>query len=322
MTSWGQRWALAIAGTIILAGAAAAQTYPTRPVRVIVPLSAGAVTDVTMRAIGKEMAERSGQPWIIDNRPGAAMAIGAELCAKAAPDGYTLCAVSSDTMSFNPALKTSLPYDPEHDFRPITNLFNVIEGVVGSGALPAKSMSELKTLASSKSLNVGTLGPGSTPDVFRRWLADQWKTKFVDVPYKGGGDVATALLSSEIDFARIGIGNLAGLVNQGKVKLLAVSSAARSPLMPNAPTLAESGLGSYPVHVWWGLVAPARTPDAVIAKVNADVNAVFKAPAMAEFLSKQFLEPVAGTPQEFAAFLKTDRAQIGAMIKAYNIPPQ
>ena len=321
MTAW-QKFCGFVIGACLLTGTAAAQTYPTRPVRVIVPLSAGAVTDVTLRAIGKEMAARSGQPWIIDNRPGAAMAIGAELCAKASPDGYTLCAVSSDTMSFNPALRTTLPYDPDRDFRPITNLFNVIEGVVGSGALAAGSIAELNALAASKTLNVGTLGPGSTPDVFRRWLADQWKTKFVDVPYKGGGDVATALLSGEIDFARIGIGNLAGLVNQGKVKLLAVSSAARSPLMPDAPTLAETGLGAYPVHVWWGLVAPAATPDAVIAKVNADVNAVIREPATAEFLSKQFLEPTAGTPQEFAAFLKADRAKIGEMIKAYDIPPQ
>ncbi len=321
MTALQKFYGLVI-GACLLTGTAAAQTYPARPVRVIVPLSAGAVTDVTLRAIGKEMAARSGQPWIIDNRPGAAMAIGAELCAKASPDGYTLCAVSSDTMSFNPALRTTLPYDPGRDFRPITNLFNVIEGVVGSGTLAAGSIAELKTLAASKSLNVGTLGPGSTPDVFRRWLGDQWKTKFVDVPYKGGGDVATALLSGEIDFARIGVGNLAGLVNQGKVKLLAVSSAARSPLMPDAPTLAETGLGAYPVHVWWGLVAPAATPDAVIAKVNADVNAVIREPATAEFLTKQFLEPTAGTPQEFAAFLKADRAKIGELIKAYDIPPQ
>jgi len=321
MTAW-QKFCGVVIGACLLTGTAAAQTYPARPVRVIVPLSAGAVTDVTLRAIGKEMAARSGQPWIIDNRPGAAMAIGAELCAKAPPDGYTLCAVSSDTMSFNPALRTTLPYDPDRDFRPITSLFNVIEGVVGSGAVAAGSIAELKTLAASKSLNVGTLGPGSTPDVFRRWLGDQWKTKFVDVPYKGGGDVATALLSGEIDFARIGVGNLAGLVNQGKVKLLAVSSAARSPLMPDAPTLAETGLGAYPVHVWWGLVAPAATPDAVIAKVNADVNAVIREPATAEFLTKQFLEPTAGTPQEFAAFLKADRAKIAEMIKTYDIPPQ
>jgi tripartite-type tricarboxylate transporter receptor subunit TctC len=321
MTSWWKVCIFAVAGTV-LTGTAMAQGYPTRPVRVIVPLSAGAVTDVTLRAIGKEMAARSGQPWIIDNRPGAAMAIGAELCAKAAPDGYTLCAVSSDTMSFNPALRTNLPYDPDRDFRPVVNLFNVIEGVVGSGALSANSIAELKSLAASKSLNVGTLGPGSTPDVFRRWLADQWRVKFVDVPYKGGGDVATALLSGEIDFARIGVGNLAGLVNQGKVKLLAVSSAARSPLMPDAPTLAEAGLGAYPVHVWWGLVAPAATRDAVVAKVNADVNAVVREPATAEFLAKQFLEATAGTPQDFAAFLKADRAKIGEMIKAYDIPPQ
>ena len=314
------RWAVAIVGTV-LSGTAGAQNYPARPVRVIVPLSAGAVTDVTMRAIGKDMAAQSGQPWIIDNRPGAAMAIGAELCAKAAPDGYTLCAVSSDTMSFNPALRTKLPYDPARDFRPITNLFYVTEGVVGSGKLAANSIGELKALAASKSLNVGTLGPGSTPDVFRRWLADQWKVTFVDVPYKGGGDVANALLTSEIDFARIGIGNLAGLVNQGKVKLLAVSSAKRSPLVPNAPTLAESGI-AYPVHVFWGLVAPAGTPDAVIAKVNADVNAVIRKPDIAGFLTKQFLEPVTGTPQAFAAFLKEDRHRVAEMIKAYKIPPQ
>jgi len=315
---------IAMAATLLLASAASssAQNYPAKPVRVIVPLSAGSVTDLAIRAVGVEMATHTGQPWIVDNRPGGAMVIGADVCAKAAPDGYTLCVVSSDTMSFNPYTMPNLPYDPERDFKPITNLFYVIEGIIATSAVPAGSIAELKTAAAAKSLNFGTLGPGSTPDVFRLWLNDRWKAKFVDVAYKGGGDVATALFKAEIDVARIGLGNIAAQLGDGKVKVLAVSSDARSPLLPNAPTLTEVGLGEYPVRVWWGLVAPAATPDAIVDKVNADLNQVLREPKTASFLSERYLETKAGTKQEFAAFLKTDRSKIGDLLKHYNIQHQ
>ncbi len=311
----------ALAGVMFM-GAAVAQTYPAKPVRVIVPLPAGSVTDVATRAIGTEMAAKLGQPWVVDNRPGGAMVIGADLCAKAPPDGYTLCVVGPDAMSFNPSLMSNLPYDPDKDFVAIADLFNVIEGVIGSASLTARSMADLKADAARKSLNFGTLGPGSTPDIFRRWLNDRWKTNLVEVSYKGGADVASALFKAEVDLARIGIGNVANQLGDGKIHVLAVSSPSRSPLLPNVPTLAEAGLGEYPVNVWWGLMAPAKTSDAVVAKVSAALVDIFREPKMTEFLDKQFLVARVGTPQEFQAFLKRDRANVGELLKKYNIAHQ
>ena len=311
----------ALAGLFFM-GAAAAQTYPAKPVRVIVPLPAGSVTDVAVRAIGTDITAKLGQPWVVDNRPGGAMVIGADLCAKAAPDGYTLCVVGPDAMSFNPNLMSNLPYDPDKDFVPVADLFNVIEGVIGSSSLAARSMADLKADASRKSLNFATLGPGSTPDIFRRWLNDRWKSNLVEVSYKGGADVASALFKAEVDLARIGIGNVVNQLGDGKIHVLAVSSPTRSALLPNVPTLAEAGLGEYPVNVWWGLMAPAKTPDAVVAKVNAALAEIFGTPRMKEFLDKQFLVARVGTPQEFAGFLKRDRANVGELLKRYNIAHQ
>jgi tripartite-type tricarboxylate transporter receptor subunit TctC len=314
---------LGLAGAALLASPVFAQSYPNKPIKVIVPLPAGSVTDVAVRAIGTEIAAKlGGQPWVVDNRPGGAMVIGAELCAKAPADGYTLCVIGPDAMSFNPYMLASLPYDPDKDFTPITDLFNVIEGVIRSSSLSANSMAEFKAAAAAKSLNFATLGPGSTPDVFRHWLSDQWKVNLVEVSYKGGADVANALFKAEVEVGRIGIGNVVSQLSEGKIKVLAVSSPERSPLLPSVPTLAESGLGAYPVNVWWGLAGPAKLPDAAVARINDALKAVFAEPKMKEFLDKQFLVSRLGTPQEFAAFLKADRANVADLLKKYNVPRQ
>lgn len=311
---------LAQTATVLTANA---QTYPDRPIRVVVSIAAGSVTDVIMRAAATELQPRLGQPLVIENRGGAAGILGGQTCAQSAPDGYTLCVIYHSTMSYNPLLFSKLPYNADTDFAPITRLFMLTEGVFVPSSVPANSIAELKTLAQSKpdGLNFATLGDGSFPDLFLRWLNNQWGTKIVGVPYKGGGPAAQALAAGEVQVTRFGVGNFMGLIEGGKVKALAVAADKRSPLLPNVPTLAETGL-NYPGQGWWGLAAPKGTPPAIIAKVNAEFVKVFNDPKFVAFLEKQAVVSATNTPEQFAAFLKKDRQDAESLIKLANLKPE
>lgn len=297
-----------------------AQTYPDRPIRLIVSIAAGSVTDVIMRKAAAELAPRFGQQLIIENRGGASGILAAQSCAQSAPDGYTLCVIYHSTMSYNPLLFDKLPYNAEIDFVPVTRLFFLNEGLFVSTASGVNSVAELKTLAQGKpdGLNYATLGEGSFPDLFMRWLNNQWGTKIVGVPYKGGGPAAQALAANEVQLTRFGIGNFLGLIEAGKVKALAVSADKRSPLLPSVPTLAEAGLGGYPGQGWWGLAVPRDTPQPIIDKVNAEFAKLFSEPKFVEFLEQQAVVSAPTTPAEFAAFLKEDRKAAESLIKIAN----
>jgi tripartite-type tricarboxylate transporter receptor subunit TctC len=225
-------------------------------------------------------------------------------------------------MSYNPLLFEKLPYDPDKDIVPITRLFLLTEGVFVPASLGVNSVAELKALAQSKpdSLNFATLGDGSFPDLFLRWLNNQWHTKIVGVPYKGGGPAAQAIAAGEVQLTRFGVGNFMGLLEAGNVKALAVTSAKRSPLLPNVPTYDEVGWGDYPGQGWWGLAAPKGTPAAIIAKINAEFVKTFRDPKFVEFLDKQFVVSAPTSPEEFAAFLKTDRQAAETLVKIANTP--
>src|SRR6476646_5036666 len=220
-TRTGSQILMALWGLFLGATAASAQTYPSRPIRMIVPIAPGSVTDVAARLTAQELSDRMGQPVIVENRPGANMVIGGAECAKAAPDGYTLGVVSPDTMSFNPFTVPNLPYDPDRDFRPVTNMYYVVEGLIGRQDLSANSIDELKKLAIARpgTVNFGTLGARTTTDMYRLWLNEKWKTDFVGVPYKGGNEIVGALLAGTIDISKIGMGNQ---LSEGKIKVLAL----------------------------------------------------------------------------------------------------
>jgi tripartite-type tricarboxylate transporter receptor subunit TctC len=299
-----------------------AQEYPSRPIRIIVSIAAGSVTDVIMRAASNDIAPRIGRPFVIENRGGASGILGGQACAVAAPDGYTLCVIYHSTMSYNPLLFESLPYDADKDIEPITRLFFVTEGIFVPASLGVSSIAELKALAHSKpdTLNFATLGDGSSQDLFLRWANHQWGTNIVGVPYKGGGPAAQAIAASEVQVTRFGIGNFLGLIESGDVKALAVSSDKRSPAFPNVPTLAEAGLGDYPGQAWWGLAAPKGTPSAIIAKMNAEFVRTFADPKFGKFLAKQFVVPAPTSPAEFKEFLKADRKAAETLIKIANTP--
>jgi tripartite-type tricarboxylate transporter receptor subunit TctC len=302
------------------ASTAQAQTYPDRPIRLIVSIAAGSVTDVIMRKAAAELQPRIGQPLIIENRGGASGIVAAQACAQAAPDGYTLCVIYHSTMSYNPLLFDKLPYDPDRDLVPVTRLFFLNEGLFVSSALGVKSVAELKKLAIAKpdSLNYATLGEGSFPDLFLRWLNNQWGTKIVGVPYKGGGPAAQALAANQVQLTRFGIGNFLGLIQAGNVVALAVSADKRSPLLPDVPTLAEAGLAGYPGQGWWGLAAPKGTPAAIVDKVNSEFVKLFSEPKFIDYLNQQAVVSAPTTPAGFAAFLKEDRVAAEALVKLAN----
>jgi tripartite-type tricarboxylate transporter receptor subunit TctC len=318
MTFWVRIVLAAVAAA--WACAASAQNYPERPIRMIVSIAAGSVTDVIMRAAAHELQPRLGQPLIIENRGGAAGILGGQACAQAAADGYTVCVIYHSTLSYNPLLFDKLPYDADTDFVPITRLFFLIEGVFASNALHVASVAELEKAAKANpsGLNFGTLGDGSFPDLFLRWLNNQWGTRIVGIPYKGGGPAAQALAANEIQLTRFGVGNFRGLLDAGQVKALTVSSDRRSPLLPAVPTDAEAGLGGYAGRGWWGLAAPKGTPKAIVDRLNAEFAKLFSEPKFVAFLDQNLVVSAPTTPEGFAAFLKEDRKTAEELIRLAN----
>jgi tripartite-type tricarboxylate transporter receptor subunit TctC len=297
-----------------------AQSYPNRPIKMIVSIAAGSVTDVIMRTAAAQLQQRLGQPIVVENLGGASGIVGGQTCAQAPPDGYTICVIYHSTMSYNPLLFSNLPYDPDTDFVPVTRLFWLVEGVFVPTGLNVNSVAELKALAQSKpnGLNYGTLGEGSFPDLFLRWLNNQWSTQIVGIPYKGGGPAAQALASGEIQMTRFGVGNFMGLIQGGQVKALAVTSAQRSPLLPDVPTYAEVGWSGYPGLGWWGLAVPKGTPRPIVDTLNAEFVKLFTEPQFVAFLDKNAVVSATTTPEGFAAFLKEDRKTAASLIKIAN----
>ncbi len=297
-----------------------AQTYPDRPIRLIVSIAAGSVTDVIMRKAAAELQPRIGQPLIIENRGGASGIVAAQACAQAAPDGYTLCVIYHSTMSYNPLLFDKLPYDPDRDLVPVTRLFFLNEGLFVSSALGVKSVAELKKLAIAKpdSLNYATLGEGSFPDLFLRWLNNQWGTKIVGVPYKGGGPAAQALAANQVQLTRFGIGNFLGLIQAGNVVALAVSADKRSPLLPDVPRWPRPVLPATPARAGGALPhRKARLPR-LSTRSTASSLSYSASLNLSTILNQQAVVSAPTTPAGFAAFLKEDRVAAEALVKLAN----
>lgn len=314
--------ALVVGLMLSAAGAGAQERYPTKPVRIIAAIAAGSLTDVVLRRASVDLAASLGQPLVIDNRPGANTVVGADACAKAAPDGYTFCVLNRDTVSVIPHISLKLPYDAEKDLKGVTALYQIVQGYVATGSLPASTMKELEALAKSSpnGLNFATFGENSNPDVARKWLNEQWHVNIVGVPYKGANLILNALLAGEVHMTRISLGSMASQAATGRIKVLAVGSEKRSRLFPNVPTYAEAGVGGSPEGLWWGLFAPAGTPDSIVKAFHAHVAMVFQDPKFRDYLEGESLEPAVSSPQEFQSFLKRDRDSGARIVKKYNIP--
>jgi tripartite-type tricarboxylate transporter receptor subunit TctC len=295
----------------------AAAEYPERPIRVIVSIAAGSVTDVIARASAADLAPHLGQQMVIENRGGANGIPAADACKNARPDGYTICLLNHGHFSFNPLQFSNLPYDPDKDFVPIAHLYFLIEGIFASSTLGVDSIAGLKAYVQKNptSLNYGTLGPGSPPDLFLQWLNKEWGVHIVGVPYRGGGPIAQAVAANEIQVARMGIGNFLGLMQTGKVKALAAS--VKTPLLPTVPSTDEAGL-SFPSFGWWGMVAPKGTPQPIIDKLSTALIRQTKDSKFASYMAQQAVQPSGMNPAEFAAFLKSDRASAKKFLELAN----
>jgi tripartite-type tricarboxylate transporter receptor subunit TctC len=272
-------------------------------------------------ATASELAPRIGQSFVVENKGGASGIPGAQACAQAAPDGYTLCLVYHNTLSINPLVFNKLPYDADKDFTLITNLYLLVEALFVSSALNVNSAAELKAYAQAHpaALNYGTLGPGSNPEMFLKWMNQKWNVNIVGIPYRGGGPIAQALAAGELQVAKMGLGNFLGLMETGRIKPLAVAAAERSPLAPDVPTLAQAGI-DFPPFGWWGLAAPRGLPQPMVERLNAEFVKLYRDPKFAHYLIKQAVLPAPGSPAEFAAFLAQDRQHAEFLIRMANSP--
>ena len=298
-----------------------AQAWPSKPIRVYLPQPPGSGVDIVLRKAFEEIQPRLGQALVIENRPGGNSVVATEACAKAAPDGHTICVLNTDPVVSNPLLYAKLPYDADRELRPITNLYYILTGVFVKSAVPVNSMQELQAYAKAKPgvLNTGTFGPRSSLDMSRLFLGDQWNTTITGIPYPGGPQIFNALAAGDIDMAALGAYGGLSLIKAGKVKLLAVSGSNRLALFPNVPTLKELGLGDFPSgQSWWGLMGPAGLPDAVVQRLNAEFVRTFRDPKFAAFLADLITEPNVGTPEQFAALIRADRERVAKLIKQYK----
>lgn len=294
-------------GLACLAQSAAADTYPSRPIRLISPNPAGGANDTIVRVISAKMSAILGSTIVVDNRGGAGGKIGADAAAKAAPDGYTLLAASVSTHSFAPAVSQKLSYDPVKDFEPISLLATVQNLLVVSNQTPAKSVQELIALAKAHpgKLNYASGGPGSTSHfavaMFIALAGIQDIT--VHVPFRGGGPAMTATMANDTQFFFSPIAGMVPFVEANSVRGLAISGDARSPALPNVPTIAEAGMPQYKAVGWFGLMAPAGTPKEIVAKLNEAVEVAVKDKDVVAALRAQGIEPKYTKPAEFGAFV-------------------
>jgi tripartite-type tricarboxylate transporter receptor subunit TctC len=306
-----------------LCGAAVAQTYPTRPVTMIVAAAAGGVTDIVGRALGQELGKAWGQPVVIENRGGAANILGTEAVAKAAPDGYTLLVVEAGAFTINPTLyQNKLPYDPEKDFAPITGLVRINQAVLANKSLPVTTAGELIATAKAKpgQLTYGTAGIGTAPHMNMALFASMAGVNLVAVHYRGAAPALNDLIGDHINLMVVSVSLALPSVRAGQVKLLGIGSEKRLPQLPNVATIAESGLPGYEAGTWFGLFAPAGTPHDVVMNIDAQVQRIFADPAFrARFLDPQMYESIAGPPDKFADYIKAEQAKWAKVIHEANI---
>ena len=322
MKSMIARTAAAVLIGVFCAHSAFAQPYPSRSLQMILPSPAGGVVDALLRSVSQQVGEQMGQPFLVQNRPGGHSTIGMALCAKAAPDGYTLCSTSPDTLSYNPHLFSSLPYDPDRDFTPIIQLVKIHGVIVTSAEMPFGSIRDMIDFDRAKpgALNWGTLGPGSMAQVFLSWINSKGGAGITPVPYKGVNQVIPAMLGGQVQLTYVGLGFVKALIDAGKLKPLAVTGSRRSPVLPDVPTLGEQGIDPGLLS-WLGVFAPDGTPKPIIDRLNAEFARALRAPGVQTVLRLQTLEPVSDTPAEFAEFLKLDRANAGRIFKTVGIRP-
>lgn len=289
------------------AGAAQAQNYPSKTVRLIVPFAAGGSTDIMGRLVAQKLTEAWGQQVIVDNRPGGSTVIGTDIVAKSAPDGHTLL-VTPAPFTIVPSLLKKLPYDPARDFEPITLINTTPLVVVVNPGVPAKNIKELIALAKAKPgvMNFGSSGSGGSNHLAGELFNAMANVKIVHVPYKGNAPAMTDLIGGHVDLVYNGLTSALQFIKSGKLRALAVTSLKRSAALPEVPTLDESGLKGFQAVAWNGLSGPAHMPRAAVEKVATEVARIMKTPELADYLKREGSDPVGSTTAEYTAFLRDE----------------
>ncbi|MGQ0525664.1 MAG: tripartite tricarboxylate transporter substrate binding protein, partial [Betaproteobacteria bacterium] len=286
---------------------AADPRYPVRPVRIIVPQSAGGSTDLVARAVAQRLGEALKENVVVENRPGAGSLHGTEAVAKSAPDGHTLLVVAA-SFTINPSLRKSLPFDPVRDFAPVSQLVTLPHILVVHPSLPVKSVKDLVALAKAKpgQLNFGSSGIATSTHLAAELFMHHADVKMVNVPYKGGAPGMTALLSGEVHLYFATISTALPHIKAGKLRPLGVTSARRSTAAPEFPTIAEAGVRGYQHQSWVGMLAPAKTPRPVVTRLNTEVVRIVQTPDMKALLLREGLEAAGDTPEEFEKDIKDE----------------
>jgi tripartite-type tricarboxylate transporter receptor subunit TctC len=306
---------------LLFASGAAAQAYPSRPVRVIIPFASGGGSDTVGRVISQALSASLGQGLVVENRTGAGGAIGADAVAKSAPDGYTLLLGSTSEIVHLVNVSTKVPYDPVKDFAPISLVGSVPMALTVNAAVPASSVQDLVKFAKAQpgKLSFGSGGTGTTTHLAVELFAATMGIKMTHVPYKGSGAIIPDLLNGNLQLGMPLLPAILPQAGSGKVRILAVSTAKRAPSLPNIPTLQEAGVKGYDTTLWTGMLAPAGTPREIIAKLNAEIVAALAKPEVKDALAKQGAEPIPSTPEQFAAAIRTELQTMGTLVREAGI---
>ncbi|MBI3044496.1 MAG: tripartite tricarboxylate transporter substrate binding protein [Betaproteobacteria bacterium] len=301
--------------------AAVAQSYPVKPMRMIIPYSPGGGNDIIGRLASAKLSEALGQQVIPENRPSAGGVIGADAVAKAAPDGYTMLLGHIGTLALNPTLRPDLPYNPVRSYQPITLLAKVPNILVVHPSLPVKTARDLIALAKNKpgALTYGSGGVGAIGHLCAEYFKQAAKVDILHVPYKGTGPALIDLMGGQIAMVFAGAAGITPIVQSGKLRAIGVSTLKRINTLPDVPTISESGLKDFEVTAWFGVVVPAGVPPAIVMKLNGVLVKSLQRNDMRKSLSKFAAEPVGDSPDEFGAFIKSEIARWAAVIKASNI---
>ena len=312
--------AAAVLGSFSTVVYAAEGAYPNRPIRMLVGFAPGGGTDTTARALTPKLSERLGQQVIVDNRPGASGNIATEIVTKAPPDGYTILLGTIAALAINPTLFGNLPFDPQKDLAPVLRIADSTNILVVHPTVPAKSVKELIALAKTgKPLNGGSSGVGGTGHLALELFNVTAGTKITHVPYKGGGPAMTDLLGGQIHLIFATAASAIGNVQAGKIRALAVSTAKRSKLTPDLPTVAEAGVPGFEANNWNGLVVPAKTPRPIIDRLHTEIVRALKSPDTQERMKGLGADPVGNTPEQYTAFMQEEIAKWAKVIKAAGI---
>jgi tripartite-type tricarboxylate transporter receptor subunit TctC len=311
---------LAVLCTLLLAGNGLAQDYPNKPVRFIVPYAPGGSSDILARTLGQKLSDSMGQPFVIDNRPGAGSMVGTEVLARSAADGYSII-LSDMPHTINPSINPKVPYDPVKDFSPVSVIGVSPMFLFVHPAFEAKSVKELVALAKSQpgKIAIASGGNGATTHLVAELLQASAGIKLVHVPYKGAGPAIADVAAGQVPVTFTSMATAASLMKAGRLRVIGVTSGKRLAAFPDVPTFEELGLTGLNFEHWWGIMAPARTPPAIVARLHAEITKALAAPDVRDRFASLALEPRTNTPEQFRALIESDLARWAKVVRDAGI---